>query len=241
MSRFVLITRHPADCTELQELLAPSGITLRPYPVLRLEDVGDDAGWTSIVQEPSAGERPRWLVMASPRAPKRFVDQCRKRGAGQLLEIPIAVIGGGTAAATTSAGLEPSLIGPGTGLGLAEELNQQLTEPTTVIYACGHHRRPELPNALEAAGHTVVHVVVYRMCATPPRELPPLGPGLEAVVVTSPRAARLYLEGVGGLPLPCPHWALGPTTRDAARSMGIDCSIPSKPDLESLAEELCRI
>ena len=94
---------------------------------------------------------------------------------------------------------------------------------------------------LLAAGHTVVPVVVYRMRATPPRELPPLGPSLDAVVVTSPRAARLYLEGVGGLPLPCPHWALGPTTRDAARSLGIDCLIPPEPSLDSLAEELCRI
>lgn len=237
MNRFVLITRHPADCTELQVMLSPSGITLRPYPVLRLEDVEDDAGWGDAVGD----DRPQWLVMASPRAPERFAHQCRKRGADHLLELPIAVIGDGTAAATTDAGLDPSLIGPGTGIGLAEILNRQLTEPSTVIYACGHHRRPELPNALEAAGHTVVHVVVYRMCATPPRELPPLGPSLDAVVVTSPRAARLYLEGVGGLPLPCPHLALGPTTRDAAQSMGIECSIPSKPNLESLAEELCRI
>ena len=69
---------------------------------------------------------------------------------------------------------------------------------------------------MEAAGHTVVPRGRLSDGADPARELPPLGPSLEAVIVTSPRAARLYLEGVGGLPLPCPHWALGPTTRDAA-------------------------
>lgn len=237
MSRFVLITRHPADCAELQERLSPCGITLRPYPVLRLEDIDDVAGWSTILTSDNA---PDWIVMASPRAPGRFVEQCLEHGAHRLLTIPIAVIGDGTADAASSAKLEPTIIGPGTGVGLAKELNQRLTESATILYACGHHRRPELPDALETAGHTVVPLVVYRMNATPPRELPPLGPSLEAVIVTSPRAARLYLDGVGGRPLPCQHWALGPTTRDAARSMGIECRIPANPNLESLAEELCR-
>jgi uroporphyrinogen-III synthase len=241
MNRFVLITRDPSDCAELQDMLAPGGITLRPYPVLRLEDVVDDPGWTDVVEYATARSRSAWLVMASPRAPERLVAQCRARGVDWLLELPVAVIGDGTAAASKAAGLDPDLIGPGTGVGLAEMLNRELTSPTTVIYACGHHRRDELPDALHTAGHTVLPVVVYRMRATSPSDLPPLENDIEAVVVTSPRAARLYLEGAGGRPLPCPHWALGPTTRDAARSLGIECQIPSKPNLESLAEELCRI
>jgi uroporphyrinogen-III synthase len=241
MNRFILITRHPADCTELQDKLTPCGITLRPYPVLRLEDVENDAGWIAVEGTAGPDGSETWLVMASPRAPERLVAQCRKRNTDWLLDIPVAVIGDGTATASAAAGLDPDLIGPGTGIGLAEMLNSRLTPSSTVIYACGHHRRPELPDALETAGHTVVPLVVYRMQATPPRELPPLGPSLDAVVVTSPRATRLYLEGVGGHPLPCPHWALGPTTRDAARSLGIECLIPPKPSIDSLAEELCRI
>jgi uroporphyrinogen-III synthase len=60
--------------------------------------------------------------------------------------------------------------------------------------------------------------------------------------MTSPRAARLYLEAVGGRPLPLPHWALGSTTRDAALALGIaDCRAPVSPTIASLAEELCRI
>ena len=241
MNRFVLITRHPADCGELQERLSACGIVLRPYPVLRLEDVEDDPGWTGIPKNSEAHRQNTWLVMASPRAPKRLAEQCRSRGADWLLDLPVAVIGDGTAAASTAAGLAPALVGPGTGIGLAEELKRRLKEPSTLIFACGHHRRPELPETLQGAGHQVVPLVVYRMNATPPDELPPVEPRVEAVVVTSPRSARLYLESVGGHPLPCPHWALGPTTRDAARTMGIECLIPPEPNLESLAEELCRI
>jgi uroporphyrinogen-III synthase len=238
MSRFVLITRHPAECAELQEMLAPCGLTVRPYPVLRLEEVENDAGWVALETEEV---RPGWVLMASPRAPERFVRQCRMRHADGLLELPVAVIGDGTADASIAAGLTPEIVGPGTGLGLAGRLITRWPPSTTAIFACGHHRRNELPDTLEAAGHRVLPVVVYRMRPTPPRELPPLGPSLDAVVVTSPRAARLYLDGVGGHPLPCPHWALGPTTRDAANTMGIDCRIPSEPTIESLAEELCRL
>jgi len=237
MTRFVLITRHPADCVELQDLVKESGISLLPYPVFRLESVDDETGWTVALSE---DPKPSWLIMASPRAPERFVGQCAHRRAEKLLDLPVAVVGEGTAKASVAAGLTPEIVGPGTGLGLAEDLNERWGSPTTTIFACGHDRRPELPDALTNAGHRVLPVEVYRMRPTPPRELPPLGPSLEAVIVTSPRAARLYLDGVGGRPLPCPHWALGPTTRDAARAMGIECLIPPEPKIKSLAEELCK-
>lgn len=236
MSRFVLVTRHPADCIELQAMVSPAGITIRPYPVFRLEEVDDDTGWSAVLD---GGNPPSWILMASPRAPERLTHRCREHGAEHLFELPIAVIGEGTAEACVKAGLPPEIVGPGTGVALAAILNDLWTTPTTVLFACGHHRRPELPDALTAAGHTVHSVVLYRMQPTPPRELPPLGPSLDAVVVTSPRAARLYLDGVGGRPLPCTHWALGPTTRDAARGMGIECLIPPTPSIQSLAEALC--
>lgn len=241
MSRFVLITRHPADCGELQALLDGSDLKLRPYPVLRLEDVEDDRGFADAAAAVPPSDSPAWLVFASPRAPQRFVSACRRRGAEHLLDLPIAVVGSGTARAVAEAGLEACLVGPGTGLGLAEMMIEELAPGAPVVFACGRDRRPELPNRLAAAGHTVIPVVVYRMEPTPPRELPPLGPSLEAVVLTSPRAASLYLEGVGGRPLPCPHLAFGPTTRDAAAALGIDCRAPAEPSLESLAEELCKI
>jgi uroporphyrinogen-III synthase len=241
MSRFVLITRHPADCGELQALLDGSDIKLRPYPVLRLEDVEDDRGLADAVAAVSPSDTPAWLVFASPRAPERFARACRRGGAEHLLDLPIAVVGSGTARAVAKAGLESCLVGPGTGFGLADKMIEELAPGAPVVFACGRDRRPELPARLAAAGHPVLPVVVYRMEATPPRELPPLGPSLEAVVLTSPRAASLYLEGVGGRPLPCPHLALGPTTRDAAAALGIDCRAPAEPTLESLAEELCTI
>ena len=241
MKRFVLITRHPSDCVELQGLLASSDLTLRPYPVLRLEDIIDDPGWEAVAPVlPESGAN-SWLVLASPRAPERFVRGCRERGFDTLLDLPAAAVGPSTARAADAAGLRVELVGPGNGVGLGEALIHVLEPASLAIFACGKERRQELPQILEHAGHTVLPVVVYRMVPTPPRELPPLGPSLEAVVLTSPRAAALYLEGVGGRPLPCPHWALGSTTQQAAAGLGIECRIPHEPTMKSLAEELCTI
>jgi uroporphyrinogen-III synthase len=240
VSRFALITRHPSDCGELQGLLEPCGITLRPYPVLRIEDSTDDEGWRTVADQTTGLDKCPWLVLASPRAPRRFVVNCTKRDLEILLAIPAAAVGPSTAQATEEVGIEIDLIGPGTGEGLARELVQHLGQPTTFIFPCGHDRRPELPQILTEAGHTVLPVEVYRMVPTPPRELPPLGPSLDAVVLTSPRAAGLYLEGVGGLPLPCLHWALGPTTQAAAAALGVECLTPDEPTMQSLAEELCK-
>jgi uroporphyrinogen-III synthase len=241
VKRFVLITRHPSDCVELQGLLAPTGLTVRPYPVLRLEDVDDEPGWQAVSHAlPKIGTE-SWLVLASPRAPGRFVVGCRERGLERLLDLPAAAVGQSTARAAEAAGLKVDLVGPGHGAGLGEALAGTMQPESLAVFACGKERRAELPRILEEAGHSVVPVVVYRMVPTPPRELPPLGPSLEAVVLTSPRAAALYLEGVGGRPLPCPHFALGTTTQEAAAGLGIECSIPHEPTMESLAEELCTI
>jgi len=240
VSSFVLITRHPSDCGELQALLDPCDFKLRPYPVLRIADVHDEKAWRQVTDRLPNLTASAWLVMASPRAADRFVGECRRHDADRLLDLPVAAVGASTAAAAQKAGLRVELTGSGTGIGLARQLLDRIDEPTDFFLACGRDRRPELPHALSEAGHEVLPVVVYRMDPTPARELPPLGPSLDGVILTSPRAAELYLAGVGGLPLPCPHWALGPTTQDAATALGIKCLIPREPTFESLAEELCK-
>ena len=239
MSRTVLITRHPADCSELRELLAPHGNRLHPYPVLRLETLDPTRDLEAVCRTVGPGD-PGWLLLASPRAARPFVGHLEGAGASHLARLPAAAVGRATADAGLEVGLRVEVVGPGTGLGLAEELAPRLPADTPLVFPCGRHRRSELPDALTAAGHRVFPVEVYAMLATPPRELPPLPPTLDAVVVTSPRAARLYLEGVGGQPLPCRHVALGPTTRDAAAALGIACTIPPEPQMSSLAEELCQ-
>lgn len=172
MIRFVLITRHPNDCAELQGLLTPCGLTLRPYPVLRLQDIDDDAGWGAAARVSAAPDASSWLVLASPRAPERFVRGCRERGIEHLLSLPVATVGPSTAHAAGEAGLRVELVGPGNARGLAHRLIDNLKPASDVVFACGRERRRELPDVLQEAGHTVFPVEVYRMVPTPPRELP---------------------------------------------------------------------
>jgi uroporphyrinogen-III synthase len=241
MARTVLVTRTADDCVELQEMVRHADITLFPYPVLTWESVDDEPGWASVlerVREPSFTST-AWLALVSPRAPQPFAGQARRRGAGLLLTLPAAAVGQATARAAAAVGLDVRLVGTGTGGDLAEPLCSSLTASAPVVLACGHDRRPELPEALVAAGHAVHVVEVYRMRPTSPSHLPPLPERVEGVVLTSPRAATLYLARVGGSPLPCPHWVFGPTTRDAAAALGIPCRATERPDLQSLAEALC--
>jgi len=241
MSRVVLVTRTADDCIELQELVRHADIAVHPYPVLRFESVDDGSGWTELLRclPAPALAAAAWLVLASPRAAGPFAAQARRRGAEHLLSLPTAAVGEGTARAAAAAGLEVRVVGPGTGEELAAALVPRLEPGAAVVFPCGRDRRPELPQALAEAGHPVLAVEVYRMRRTPRTDLPPVPAQVDAVVLTSPRAASFYLEDVGGTPLPCPHWALGPTTRDAAAGLGIDCRTPSRPDLTSLAEVLC--
>ena len=241
MARTVLVTRTADDCAELQEMVRHADVSLFPYPVLTWESADDEPAWAYLLErlaEPSFTTT-AWLALVSPRAPQPFAGQARRRGAGRLLALPAAAVGQATARAAASVGLDIRLVGTGTGADLAEPLASFLADGAPVVLACGHDRRPELPEALEPRGHPVLLVEVYRMRATPASDLPPLPEQVDGVVLTSPRAASLYLARVGGSPLPCPHWVFGPTTRDAAADLGIACRATDRPDLQSLAEALC--
>jgi uroporphyrinogen-III synthase len=238
VKQFVLITRSWRDCQDLDALLASHDIHTRPFPVLRVEEHTDRKGWRAVTKLLASQPEPEpWLLLTSPRAPRYVVEQVRERGVQALLEMKIASVGPATTEAADKAGLTVDLEGAGSASRLAEALVEQWSTPTASVLAGGVHLRPELPRALERAGHRVLKLRVYAMRATPSRELPPIGPS-HAVVLTSPRAAEHYLEAVGGLPLPVPHWALGPTTRNAASALGITCSIPDEPTMASLASSL---
>ena len=244
MTRRVLVTRTAEDCRHLQELVADCDVLIEPWPVLRFEPVEPATQWRRAVEAQAAtcilGQE-AWLLLASPRAPQPLCEQAPRHGGESILGLSVAPVGRTTARAATQAGPRVALTGPGTGAGLATELTVLFTEPALFIFACGVDRRQELPDALRRAGHTVIELEVYRMDRLPPAEPPAAAEEISAVVLTSPRSTRYYVENLGGRPLDCLHIALGSTTRDAARALGIECRIPAHPEMEALAEELCTI
>ena len=244
MTRRVLVTRTAEDCRHLQELVEESDIVIESWPVLRFEPVEHAKQWRHAVEALACacdrGQEAR-LLLASPRAPHPLCEQAPRHGGGPILGLPAAAVGRTTARAAVEVGLRVAVTGPGTGAGLATELTTCFTEPGLFVFPCGIDHRRELPDALRVAGHTVIELQVYRMDRLPPAALPAPVEEISAVVLTSPRSTRYYVENLGGRPLDCPHIALGPTTRDAARTLGIECRIPARPEMEALAEELCTI
>lgn len=241
MNRRVLITREESDCRHLQSLVADRGIVIEPFPVLRFEPVESPDQWRRAAEAERTTRRDgggTWLVLASPRAAEPLKAQAERFGGVLVLDRPVAAVGPATADAARAAGLRVELTGPGTGAQLAAELHGLTEGRSLFLYACGMHRRPDLTDTLRRHGHTVVELEVYRMVRLPPAPPPESADPISAVVLTSPRSTRYYVENLGGRPLDCLHIALGPTTQEAARSYGIECRIPARPDMESLAEDL---
>jgi len=242
MTRQVLITRTAEDTRHLQDLVAACGIRIVPYPVLSFEALESEEQWRRALAAVASARRmdhESWLLLASPRAIPPLCEQAPRHGGTAILALPVAAVGRTTARKASEAGLRVALTGPGTGAGLAGELAKRCREAALFVFACGADRRRELPETLRAGGHTVHELEVYRMRRLPPAGLPAPAGEIDTVVLTSPRSARYYVENLGGRPLDCPHVALGPATRDAARALGINCRIPARPEMEALAEELC--
>lgn len=244
MSLRVLITRNPEDCRSLQELVTRDDISIEAYPVLEFEAVESGDRWRTLIPA-LAGigkeKREGWLVFASPRAPGPLRDQILRLGGEALGGFEVAAVGRTTARAALKHEFRVSLTGDGTGLGLASELVDRIPQGALVVFACGEDHRRELPETLVRAGHDLIILPVYRMRRLPPAPLPSAAGEIDAVVLTSPRSARYYLENLGGHPPDCLHIALGPTTAAAWRKLGFECSIPARPEMESLAEMLRRI
>ncbi len=244
MTRRVLITRVAKDCHLLQKLVAECDVRIEPYPVLRFEGMEAAGEWSRVVGKLAAARdrgQESWLLLASPRAPRPLCEQALRHHGQSVLGLPVATVGRTTARVAEEAGLRVDLIGGGTGAALADELSERFREPVVFVFACAEEHRPELPETLRSAGHEVVLLPVYRMRRLSSGELSQVPDAVDAVVLTSPRSTRYYVENLGGRPLDCLHIALGPTTAEAAREYGIQCRIPARPEMEALAEELCTI
>ncbi len=239
MNPWVLATRTAGELVELAGALAPKGYDVVAYPVLRQTDVDDDHAWTALA---TLVDRLSWLAVTSPRAADALRRvAARKAFWERLVRLPVAAVGGATARACVEAGLTVALRGDGGGAALARELLARLEPGAAVVHVCGENRRPELAETLAEAGITVAPLPVYAMAVARGDELPTLpSTPPAAVLATSPRAARAYLQSVGGRPLAAPHFAIGPTTAAELESLGIPARVLSRPDPTLIAEELCQ-
>ncbi|NWF99995.1 MAG: uroporphyrinogen-III synthase [Thermoanaerobaculaceae bacterium] len=240
MTRWVLVTRSEPELVEYAGALARHGVQVHPFPVLVERAVDDPQGWAAVGSQP---ERFQWLALTSPRAAQHGVSAAGRHALAEVLaRLPVAAVGQRTAELAQRAGLRVELVGQRGAAALAATLASRLSPGGWVLHLCSRQHRPELAQTLQARGVHVLPVPVYEMEQVDARELPPLPPGTPvAVLLTSPRAALAYLEVRQGVPLACPHLAMGETTAAAAAAQGLAARALAQPTVTAFEEEICRI
>ncbi len=150
----------------------------------------------------------------------------------------VGVVGASTAAVLEAAGVAPDVVAePATAAGLAQGLMRALGRPGRVLALHGDRPRPELFDALCAAGTSCSGIPVYRNepAAAPDDDQIVAALAAELVLIFAPSAAeRLY----GWLPAlrQRPTIAVGPTTAAAlARWHGVSAvAMAEGPGLPAL-------
>ena len=153
-----------------------------------------------------------WVAVTSAQAVPALAALPRELGG-----VRFAAVGGGTATALHTAGLDAVVVGDAGGAALAREMVAAgVAVGDVVVHPCNEDARPELAEVLAQTGVQVTVVPVYRMIRDTVGERAAAGT-FRAVVVASPRLAERAAELFPGRP---PAVAIGRTTAAALRDLG---------------------
>lgn len=232
----VLVPRPTAGQSAAAVALAAAGATAEVVPLIAIEppqDVGplDDAllalgaGWY------------RWLVVTSGAAVPVLAE--RAQAGGRTLaalvrdgRVQVASVGPGTARALDDAGLRASLTprGASTGANLAAQWPSPVStpadeRPARVLFTRGDLAASTVADGLRERGWQVDEVVAYRTVTAP---APPADVRdawrtgqIRAALLTSASTVRALVEHLGPPPAGTLLVAIGPTTADEARRLGL--------------------
>ncbi len=146
----------------------------------------------------------------------------------------VAAVGSGTATALHAIGVAAEIVGDAGGASLAARMVARgVGGESVVLHPCGADARPDLRDALQAAGAAVIVAPVYRMIPDPIGERAAAGTFV-AVIVTSPRlavrAAELFLDRP-------PVVAIGRATASALRDLGwTPRAVAARPSPDEVAD-----
>jgi uroporphyrinogen-III synthase len=214
-------------------MLAARGAEVVHVPLVRIADASD--GGASLRRELDALDGYDWLVVTSVPGAERVGD------AAQGGRVRLAAVGSATARVLAElAGRPVDLVPP---IQRASALAQSLIEvaghePRRVLVAQGDLADDTLVRALAAAGHHVTAVEAYRTLLL--RPTPAQVADADALALASGSAARAWVEAVG-VGAPPVVVAIGPTTADVARELGLKVTgVAADHSLEGLVTELER-
>ena len=212
------IGREPERCAPWSQVLQDAGVASGCLPLIGRQHIEPTPEERAVLHDLAAFA---WVLFTSETAVRRLLE-VRSR-APWPARTSAAAVGPATAAVARSLGVPVARIASGgSGRALAAELLQQQPEivEQRVLWPAARNARPDLAEALRAAGCPLTRIDLYETLPIPGPP-PPAG---SALLLFSPSAARSLRTRVGD---PCDHpiWAVGGTTAAAARELGFPVEV----------------
>jgi uroporphyrinogen-III synthase len=249
--RCVAVTRSEDAAGDLCRRLEEAGARVLSIPAIRHLGIADRAPLRAALERAATATH---LVFTSPQAVRFFLEEAAKEGweTGRWRSIQVAAVGEGTAAALETYGLRAEVTSRGQG---AEALARALIDVdrvgrgSRVILPQSAIARPELRQALEAAGAAVDAIDVYQTLSGDPSRARPFldaldaGTPPDAITFSSPSTIRGFLDMTGDRGRAALAGGLvrivsiGPTTSAAIRGEGLEVAAEARsPGPRALTE-----
>jgi uroporphyrinogen III methyltransferase/synthase len=156
----IVVTRSLEQSRELFSRLEGMGATVLLFPAVSFSEPSDTAELDRVIH--SLGEFD-WILFTSANAVRFFARRCRKQGIEPKQDgsYRCAAVGPATAGAVAAEGFPVDHVAQEfLGTALARELSDAIAGQT-IILPRSERARPDLPDALKAAGAKVTEVVAY--------------------------------------------------------------------------------
>lgn len=230
--RTVVVTRSKGGEDALSARLAELGASVREIPSIVFAPPADPAPLDRALGDL---DRFDWAVFASATAVERTLDRMKALGieTTALAGRRLAAVGPATADIIARTIREPDLVpAEAKGEALAAALGPHV-RGRRVLVPRPAEGRPELVEGLLSAGAEVSAVEAYRTLPAPAERIAPLGDWMEAgevdaVAFASPSAVKAVVAGLGGRASLLGRVllaAIGPTTSEALRSVGLSAGV----------------
>lgn len=244
-TRRVVVTRAREQATDLVDGLEGLGAEVVLAPSIEIVEPSDGgaallAAVASLQVDDGPGVRPDWVVFTSANAVRRFC--ARLGGEPDLGTVRVAVIGSGTSAAATGAGMEVDLIPERfVAEGLLEVFPASPPGGGRVLLPRAEIAREVLPDGLRARGWTVDVVPAYRTVpAVVDDSVREAVARADAVCFASASSVSAFVD-VYGTEVPPVVAAIGPITAGRVRDLGLDVAIqPDEHTIAAMVEALAR-
>ncbi len=239
--RTVVVTRSESQGSVLSDELSAMGAKVIEFPTISIQEVTPD----STIPGARAVD---WLIFTSANGVNHFVSALAREGKSlsEYRTADVCAIGPATAASLRAHGMPVSLTPEHY---IAESILTALmrleggVSGKRFLMPRGDLARPDLPEALRAAGAEVTECVVYQTVAPEVAEetveaMVAAGPDL--VVFTSSSTARNFATILGdvrleALKLKAKFASIGPITTETAQSLGMAVSIePEEHEIPAL-------